>query len=298
MSKSTIEWTDLTWNVTTGCDKVSAGCKNCYAETIAKRFWKDRKFSDVQFHEDRLLQPLKWKKPQKIFVNSMSDLFHEKVTDEQLDRIFAVMALRPQHTFQVLTKRPQRMLAYFSQESTAERIRSKAFQLYMLGHKLGTPDAYTYWLYSEDGNKYFTHYKCPIPLVNVWLGVTTENQKTADERIPLLLQTPAAVRFLSCEPLLEDIELQFAEFVDGVGETSQIHWVIVGGESGHKARPCNLDWIRSIVVQCQLAEVPVFVKQLGRNPIEHFAKLALASKKGGDISEFPADLQIQEFPCS
>ena len=295
MTDTTIEWTDKTWNPTTGCDKISPGCAHCYAEGVAKRFWGDRKFSDVQFHEDRLLQPLSWKKPQRIFVNSMSDLFHKKVTDEQLDQIFAVMALTLRHTYQVLTKRPERMQNYLRSDAK-QRIRRTAVDI---GRKLNLTAAF---------EPYETcQYDWPLP--NVWLGVTTENQKTANERIPFLRHCPAAIRFLSCEPLLEPIEL-----FDVDGEVSLafqamyeremlfpadvIDWVIIGGESGHKARACKVDWIRSIVAQCQLAEVPVFVKQLGSYPVENFGKLELASKKGGDITEFPPELQIRQFPST
>lgn len=318
---SSIEWTDKTWNPVTGCNKVSEGCANCYAESVAKRFWGDRKFGDVQFHPERLEQPLKWRKPRWVFVNSMSDLWHESVTDEQLDQVFAVMALTPQHTYQVLTKRPERMLEYFSgaghrcYEPTPERVRQAAFDIS-----------------GED-----LHQKCDSdgfwPLKNCWLGVTCENQRTADERIPLLLQTPAAVRFLSCEPLLEKVDLDGIETTETTinaltgaeswmldlqpGEAGQMYekgvdWVIAGGESGSKARPCDIAWIRSIVEQCKAANVPCFVKQLGAYPIGHDGETSVIGKratpfgggawrrlesgKGNDPSEWPADLRVREYP--
>ncbi|MEW5856430.1 MAG: phage Gp37/Gp68 family protein [Cyanobacteriota bacterium] len=290
---TSIEWTDRTWNVVTGCTPISSGCKNCYAEGIAKRFWGDRKFSDVQFHEDRLLQPLSWKKPQKIFVNSMSDLFHEKVTDEQLDRIFAVMALAHWQTFQVLTKRPQRALDYLSARNVSFRIARAAW--YIKPHTIP----------SELQERIKPH------LPNVWLGVTCENQKTANERIPLLINTPAAVRFLSCEPLLEKINIQkffptysADEGTCGYEPNQPISWVIIGGESGHNARICHIDWIRSIVSQCQAADVQAFVKQLGSSPLQSqktetgftTSDIRLKNRKGGDTEEFPDDLKIREFP--
>ncbi len=252
MSQTTIEWTDKTWNPVTGCTKVSEGCARCYAETIANRFWGDRKFSDVQFHEDRLKAPATWKTPCKVFVNSMSDLFHESVTFKQIDQIFAVMATTNRHTFQVLTKRPERMLEYFTD--------------YL-------PDVGGLTVLHKGSARVAVDLSRSFPLPNVWLGVSVENQKAADERIPLLLRIPATVRFLSCEPLLEDIDIKdyLGEFwycpdceydwkeagamasgkkrLCGIceariikGETG-IHWVIIGGESGDKARRCYLDWV-------------------------------------------------------
>ena len=202
---SNIEWTDETCNPITGCKKVSPGCANGYAESIAKRFWGERKFTDVQFHPDRLKQPLKWRKPRMVFVNSMSDLFHDSVTDEQLDQMFAVMALTPQHTYQVLTKRPDRMLDYFDTDVETLRTRWVNASISMEAWEgIGQMSAWT-----EIVNAGW-------PLPNVWLGCTVENQATADHRIPLLLQTPSAVRFLSCEPLLEEIDI--SEFLNNFTE--------------------------------------------------------------------------------
>lgn len=270
---SIIEWTEQTWNPITGCNKVSPGCANCYAEGIAKRFWGDRKFSDVQFHPKRLGQPLKRKKSTMYFVNSMSDLFHEAVTFQQKLEIFSVISRTPQHTYQVLTKRPERMMNFMSD--------------------------------------YIASFG---PLPNLWLGVTVENQRTADERVPLLLQTPADVRFLSCEPLLEEIDLTgaFAE-IDGNGEpwaprcnpdgSNAIDWVIVGGESGPKSRPCDIAWIRSIVEQCKEAEVACFVKQLGSKPVETVTEglqwdWGPTTGKANNPDEWPQDLRVREFPRS
>jgi len=247
------------------------------------------------------------------------------------------MALTPQHSYQCLTKRPERMKEYLVDPSVADRIREKAFSLYLSGHKLGHPDAYTYWLYAQDG-KYFTHYKCPFPLINVWLGISIEDQKAANERIPLLLQTPAAVRFLSCEPLLGPIDLTCiggdsfgwgrhdalnglrylrANPTEGGCEwdtsvVARVGWVIVGGESGPGARPCDLAWIRSIVQQCQAAGTACFVKQLGSYPVGFEGDTSiignkaqpfgngswkrLSDSKGGNPSEWPEDLRVREFP--
>ena len=307
-----IQWTDETWNPVTGCNKVSAGCAHCYAEGIAKRFWGDRKFSDVQFHLERLEQPFRWRKPRMVFVNSMSDLFHESVTDDQLDQIFAVMALTPQHVYQVLTKRPKRMLEYMDGLTNAQG--GFRFAAEIIRSKWIVPSDLTdsrAWKLSEslhnDGGS------C-LPLQNVWMGVSVENQKAADDRIPLLLQTPAAVRFLSCEPLLESVSLQLIPdgkncigCGDGDHQLFECHhvlsnfpgWVIAGGESGPKARPCDVNWLRSIVAQCKAAKVPCFVKQLGSKPqglwVSRGENLAVTGK-GGDPSEWPEDLRVREFP--
>ncbi len=217
MNTSKIEWTDKTWNPVTGCTKVSQGCKNCYAERIHERFNGQGSFKKVLAHPERLDQPLKWKKPFKIFVNSMSDLFHEDVPFEFIMEVLFVIRKCPQHTFQILTKRPQRMLDFFTK-------------------------------YAECGAGH-----------NIWLGVSVEDQATADERIPLLLQVPAAVRFLSCEPLLWAIDLH----IDWLWCYSHINWIIAGGESGPGARPMHPDWAISIRDQCQVAGVPFFFKQWG-----------------------------------
>lgn len=263
MAKTKIEWTEKTWNPVTGCTKVSQGCKNCYAEVLAKRFWKDRKFTDVQCHPDRLEQPLHWRKPAKVFVNSMSDLFHESVPFEFIDKLFAIMHKAEKHTFQILTKRPERALQYILMAMHDEDCNYGGF--YDQLDKYGIPDA------------------TPMPN-NIWIGTSVEDQKTADERIPLLLQIPAAVRFLSCEPLLGEVKLKYIEKV-GVEEIctdyfnglkyradydyseaddwGKLHWVVCGGESGHGARPMHPDWARKLRDDCQAAGVPFFFKQWG-----------------------------------
>lgn len=236
-----IQWEDASWNPVTGCTKISQGCKNCYAERLAERFWGERKFTDVQLHPERLKDPLHWKKPRRVFVNSMSDLFHEDVPIEFVKDVWTVMLNAPQHTFHILTKRPNRMM--------------EAVDLIM-----------------RDGYGI---------LKNVWTGVSVEDQKAADERIPLLLQTPAAVRFVSCEPLLEPVSLYKlrygddwhwdslrgfqwrAHYRDYQAGTAKLDWVIVGGESGPNARPMHPDWAQSIRDQCLAAGVPFFFKQWG-----------------------------------
>ena len=236
----------------------------------------------------------------------MTDLFGEWVPDAWLDRAFAYMAIASQHTFQILTKRPERMKPYL-QSGAKQRIRRGAVDV---GRLLNLAP-----------ERYEPYETCDFdwPLSNIWLGTSVENQKAADDRIPSLLKTPAAVRFLSCEPLLESIDLrkylgicsgcQSCEFQGGhrIG-LSRINQAIVGGESGTGARPCHVDWIRSIVQQCQQSETAVFVKQLGSNPLltacyidgvaTTYQKLKLADRKGGDINEFPEDLQVRKFPIN
>ncbi|MCP5499276.1 MAG: phage Gp37/Gp68 family protein [Leptospiraceae bacterium] len=215
MSKSKIEWTEDTWNPTTGCNKVSPGCKNCYAETMAFRLramgvkgYEDG--FDLTLHENRITQPLRKRKPTTYFVNSMSDLFHKNVPFEFLDKVFETIENSEKHRFQILTKRPERMAKYFS-------IRT-------------IPD-------------------------NVWLGVSVEDKKHGLPRIDILRELGASIKFLSCEPLLEDLEKI---------NLSGIDWVIVGGESGHRARPMQKEWVENIKMQCERQDVPFFFKQWGQ----------------------------------
>jgi protein gp37 len=316
-----IEWTDATWNPIRGCSRVSEGCRNCYAEKVAYRFsgpgqpyeglatkvnghaaWT----AEVRFVEDHLLDPLKWGhvphhedtgiktrgkcecpgRPRRIFVNSMSDLFHENVPDEWIDRIFAVMALCPQHTFQVLTKRPERMLKYLTglccgriSDEVAELVEKHWHRDWIKG----MPRGFEWNVYGKIRTSGGVGDYWPLP--NVWLGVSVENQAAADERIPLLLQTPAGVRFISAEPLLGTVELcRYLGFqhedeigIENVDQSLHearalgmhdpwvrgLDWVICGGESGPGARPMHPDWARSLRDQCQAAGVPFFFKQWG-----------------------------------
>lgn len=211
---SAIEWTGFTWNPVTGCTKVSPGCKNCYAELMAKRLQRmgapgyENGFS-VTLHEERLAQPLSRKKPSTWFVNSMSDLFHERVPFTFIEKILHTIENAPQHTFQILTKRPERMERFFLRRQVPP---------------------------------------------NAWLGVSVEDRRYGLPRIPVLLRVQASVRFLSCEPLLEDL---------GTFDISGIHWVIAGGESGPRARSMHPDWARAIRDLCAAHDVPFFFKQWG-----------------------------------
>lgn len=197
--KTSIEWTEATWSPVTGCSKTSLGCKNCYAERLFPRAYPGRKFTDVQTHPNRLRQPLSWRKPKRIFVNSMSDLFHEDIPEEFIVEVFAVMACSSIHTFQVLTKRPTRMREVLSHPDFPNKIASAI----EVADWYGMYNVRDYDLMAAS----VIRNRQVWPLPEVWLGVSVENQETADERIPLLLQTPAAVRFLSCEPLLGPVDL-------------------------------------------------------------------------------------------
>jgi len=258
--KSKIEWTDATWNPVTGCTKVSAGCKFCYAERDFPRPYPSRAFSDVQTHPERLLQPLRWRRPRRIFVDSMSDLFHDAVPPQFLDQCFAVMALAHRHTFQILTKRPKRMRNYFDLS-------------YVTDLDLASISAEARIAHCAEGMGYVARIKGKtkgplqkFPFQNVWLGVSVEDQQTADERIPLLLQTPAAIRFVSYEPALGPLSFVSDVFKGrlrtGIRQ-ARVDWVIAGGESGPNARPSHPDWFRSVRDQCPSAGVPFFFKQWG-----------------------------------
>ena len=316
--KSKIEWTEDTWNPIAGCSIVSPGCHNCYAMRQAARFQSQPKYRGtiengrwtgrVNFHTPSLSIPLRKAQPTMYFVNSMSDLFHYNVADEWIDQIFAVMALCGQHTFQVLTKRAERMQEHVSHPSFP-------IDVYAAMEQIADEHDIADFLFDS------------WPLPNVWLGVSVEDQQRANERIPLLLETPAAVRFLSCEPLLGPMQLtgicsnptcfNALQYGPSWSPGTTIDWVIIGGESGPDARPCNIDWVGSIVDQCRSAGVHCFVKQLGANveacdvidAADHFpgpvklvpaarpnARVLLNDSKGGNPSEWPTALRVREMP--
>ena len=330
MEKHKIDWLNMpgfkgeTWNPIIGCSKVSAGCKNCYAEKMAFRInnmhprtgynnvisgkkWNGK----THFVESAIKKPLHWKKPRMIFVCSMSDLFHEDNSYSDINKVFKIMPLCRQHKFIILTKRPERAFNYFK-------------WLIEQAKKAGIDGPF-------------------LPLLHVYIGVTAENQEMANERIPILLTIPAAKRFLSIEPMLGEIDLSrflpeghwgqhptkgkmfypkyfmskcagcgwigSSEYWEGggpIGDTgdhfdlycpkcegqepdeidNNINWVICGGESGHKARPMHPDWVRSIRDQCKEANVPFFFKQMSQADFKDF--------KNRD--SFPVDLRIHEFP--
>ena len=251
MASTGIEWTDQVWNPVRGCSRVSPGCINCYAERFAARFCKPgmpfhgvvnptpsggRWVGDVNLIYDKLDEPRNWKTPRRVFVNSMSDLFHERVPDGFIGEVFSVMAVSQQHTFQVLTKRAHRMEQWF-----------------------GTWPAEEVMSYADDIGVGW-------PLPNVWLGVSVENQDYASERCFSLIESPAAVKFISAEPLIEDIDLTWVEDPiagGGYNILEQIDWVIVGCESGPRsqARPMEESWVRELRWQCRQHDTAFFYKQ-------------------------------------
>lgn len=259
---SKIAWTHRTWNPTVGCTRVSAGCEHCYAERMAWRLANNPKTAkdyrgvvtktshgsirwtgEVNQLDDRLFDPYTWSKPSLVFVNSMSDLFHESIDFDFPRKVWLVMKTTPQHTYQILTKRPEQV------------------RMGIITRALNSP-----------------------PLPNVWIGVSVENQQTANIRIPYLFRAASAsVRFLSVEPLLEQVELNVCD----------CDWVIIGGESGKDARPMKSDWARWIIDQCQRASVPVFFKQTGAVLAKAWG---LKDRKGADPSEWPNWCSIQEYP--
>ena len=389
MSDTTsIQWTDATWNPVRGCSVVSPGCTHCYAMKQAHRFsgagqayegltkltnggpvWTGK----VRLVPELLDWPLRWRgakaareegRPSRVFVNSMSDLFHDDVPDEFIDRVFAVMALAPRHTFQVLTKRPERMRRYFvddggdpeySLQERAYAIASIIGDFFDVASRraIGEPLINrAHGLEPDDDGEGISGGQTLLPLHNVHLGVSIEDQPRADERVHELLATPAAVRFLSVEPMLGAVDLLASPAGDVLSECDEcgssqdpscelcsgqprIDWCIVGGESGPSARPCEVDWIRSVVAQCRAAKVPVFCKQMGSHvrgdrtgfaieryqlkdgrwwvpPIlqsdsiklrEYCGSLRseaigfrLFDRKGGNPSEWPEVLRVLEFP--
>lgn len=242
VAQSSIEWTDSTWSPLTGCTKVSPGCDHCYAEAMHERFNGKGSFATVTLRPERLTQPLKWRKRRRIFVNSMSDLFHQDVPDEFIARVFAVMAATPRHTYQVLTKRHARMRSLLNNYGWWTRV--AAYQLE----------------YTDEPSPTQTQPN-GCALLNVWLGVSVEDQHWADIRIPALLGTPAAVRWISAEPLLGPADLMSVP--PRTGCIPALDWVVVGGESGPKARPMHPQWVRDLRDQCTAAGVPYFFKQWG-----------------------------------
>jgi len=270
--KTKIEWSDATWNPITGCTVLTPGCTNCYAMRLAGTRLRNHpsrrgltKMSkagpvwngEVRLNDYWLDQPLKWKRPRRVFVCAHGDLFHESIPDEWIDKVFAVMACAGNHTFQVLTKRPKRMCDAVARIGKPINILDR--QARLMGRTL----------------KFEGLGLVPWPLPNVWLGVSAERQIEADERVPLLLQTAAAVRFVSAEPLLEAIDFGrivrdalFAGKIFSDGKTHPIGWIIVGGESGPKHRPMEEQWARDIIADCETAGVAAFMKQMaGKAPI-------------------------------
>jgi len=318
-ARSTIEWTDASWTPIRArrhdipghqalgwhCQHVSEGCRNCYAEALNKRIGTgldfkpgNRDLIELFLDEKMLLDPVCWRNPRMIFVCSMTDIFSDFVKDEWIDRMFAVMALCPRHVFQVLTKRSERMLEYLTSangkklgipQSVAERRDHICVECFNINEQLSDPHIKMFLDKGWIVNRW--------PLPNVWLGVSCEDQETAYTRIPDLLATPAAVRFVSCEPMLGEIDLrglfkscpahdyEGGFCIQDCGNWNRLDWVICGGESGHTARPMHPAWARSLRDQCASASVPFFMKQM-----------RVDGKLVKDLERFPAELRIREFP--
>lgn len=348
MGDTSIQWTDKTWTplrakrldngkVGVHCVKVSAGCAHCYSETFNKRTLPNQGTGlpfthastaqvEVFIDEKILLQPLRWRTPKMVFVCSQTDLFAEFVDDWMIDRLLAVMALTPQHTYQILTKRPDRMRAHLSEPGRLMEIAEDACTVaFDASSKHGINDVAAVQWGGDPPVKLKTLPAWPLP--NVWLGVSAENQETL-KRAWILCETPAAMRFVSLEPLLEPVDLNKLELLHAgwrkeltIGR--YLDWVIVGGESGPGSRPFDVKWARHAVYQCRQAGVACFVKQMGSVPImpgcrqnhwdwggswghtpkfSNFSesppmwRIHLADRKGGDIEEWANDLRVREFP--
>ncbi|GAA2346637.1 phage Gp37/Gp68 family protein [Dactylosporangium salmoneum] len=306
-TNTSIEWTHqpgtvaATLNPTTGCDKISAGCDNCYALTMAKRLkgMGQAKYQNdgdprtsgpgfgVTVHEDVLTEPLRWRSPRTVFVNSMSDLFHARVPREFIQRFWAVMADTPQHTYQILTKRPERMARILTDRCECKsggHVDGVHFRSAMDWH--ATPHSPTY----VPGVK-STYHSAPWPLPNVWLGTSIELDKHTG-RADALRNTPAAVRFISAEPLLGPLPS-----LDLTG----IDWLILGGESGPSSRPVDIGWFRELIGKARSAGTAVFVKQLGAVWASEMCwggqLVSKTDKKGGDWKFWPDELRIREYPA-
>ncbi len=311
--KTKIQWTDASYNPIVGCRRTSPGCEKCYAERLsATRLSQNPKYKGLavmkptgpswtgktRFIPETLAQPVKWKRPRKIFVCDMADLFYEEVSNEHIAAVFGVMAAAPRHTFQILTKRAKRMREWF------QWIRK-------LSDEGPWTDCHMHALNEEakfNGDLSGPIHRLsegapgrPWPLPNVWLGVSAENQETADARIPELLATPAAIHYVSYEPALGPVN--FDEYLT----RSQSHlsdvlsWVICGGESGPGARPFDINWARTVIDECDNAGAAAFVKQLGANPYESTntnddRSLQLEDRKGGNMDEWPEHLRVRQFP--
>ena len=325
-----IAWTDQTWNPIRGCSRISEGCRNCYAEGVAARFsgpgqpyegmarrtnsgphWTGKVEMVPQHFDD----PIRWKRPRRIFVNSMSDLFHESLTNEQIAAVFGVMAAARRHTFQVLTKRAVRMREWFEWVATADtetgpwtHCHWEALRYEAANHPKG------------DGGP--VHCKSegkaddarPWPLPNVHLGISAEDQPNLDARWAELRRCPAAVRWVSAEPLLGPIDLRdylgtvprpasldprAASYPARIASPHRLDWVVVGGESGNRARSFDVDWARQLVRECKEAGIPAFVKQLGGAPFDStgvWESRDVIPLHGPPIEEWGEDFRVREFP--
>jgi protein gp37 len=340
MAETDIEWADRVWNFLRGCTMISPGCQHCYAMQQAHRFnyaggayegltemgpegprWN----GTVRFIKDKLREPLTVKAPKRWFVNSMSDLFHKDVEFDQIDQAFAIMAQTPHHTYQILTKRSETMRIYSNSVEALSPV-ERSMRMLRAQYK-GHPAEHVVLSGIDPANVG----PFPWPLPNVWLGVSVEDQVQANRRVQALLDTPAAVRWVSYEPALELVDLtnlsvigHSLDALEGEWYSSntgcavsdktdnRLDWIVVGGESGPHARPFNINWARFVVRQCKTAGVACFVKQVGAKPYacrestkgrfrDHVTCIDegfedIRDPKGGDMSEWPEDLRVREFP--
>lgn len=346
MGKTNIQWTTYSWNPirakhrVTGkigwhCTKPSVGCHECYSEALNIRLGTGERFLptakvDVFLDEKMLLEPTRWRTPRRIFVCSMTDLFGEFVEAKWIDRIFAIMAMCGYpwrgHTFQVLTKRAERMRDYVNDPETPERVAKEMMAI--------TAQQNGSRLTAEMIPNVPEHLVPKWPLANVWKGVSVEDERAARDRVPALLQTQATIRFVSCEPLLEHISLDMIggehpaepgiggawnalsgewwpawgdpakEYRERITGGPRLDLVIIGGESGRRARPFNLEWARSLIQQCRNHRVAPFLKQVGSNAWqgslpneEPEYRFLTRDLKGGDPTEWPNDIRVREFPA-
>jgi protein gp37 len=330
--ETSIEWTESSWNPIRGCSRISQGCVHCYAETQAARWSgpggpyeglineKRRWNGVVRMVPEHLTDPLRWSKPRKVFVNSMSDLFHESLSNEQIAAVFGVMAASPRHTFQVLTKRSERMVEWFKWADGEFAMSQRGIASAPCTHESVIRAAYSFieeacgeatakrllephWTKMKEVQD-SDHWRSLWPLPNVWVGVSVEDQRVA-ERVEHLSQVPAAVRWVSAEPLIGRLD------TDGP-EWAEVDWIVVGGESGPGARVCEAQWIYRILFEAEGYRTPVFVKQLGAaysDPVDGVAGAQLRvhadapqptrrlkHPKGGDMSEWPERLQVRQWP--
>lgn len=275
-----IEWTQATWSPVTGCTKISDGCRSCYIDRTPPFRMAGRRYTSnrigattgVQLHPERLQIPLHWRKPRRIFVCSLADLFHDEVPTDYIVDVFATIAQAPQHSFQVLTKRHARMRSLLSSDGFISHIYNRI------------PEQ------TREASRNFHHF------ANVELGVSVESQKWADVRIDALIEARLgqSLRWLSCEPLLGPLDL--------TRTLPRLDWVVIGGESGPNSRPMDPAWVRDILTQCRNAGVPAFVKQLGTAWAQDMSvggqSLFRLDKKGGDPQYWPADLRVREYPTA
>lgn len=332
-----ISWCDETWNLTRGCQRVSEGCRNCWAMKQANRMKGKRRkpgpyhdlvrLSDegpvwtgrARFVPEALEHPLRWRKPRRIAVSLMGDLFHEDITNEQIAAVFGVIAATPNHTYLVLTKRPERMAEWFRWIESPKHATCG-------GWAVSTSETCQCYVVNGQGLRLDCFEQAESwPLANVWLGISAEDQRTLAKRLPHLLATPAVCRWVSLEPLLGPVQLDHVDtefyarvddyyVVDALtgrnrdmgrpcADVPHLDWVVAGGESGQRARGANVEWFRTLRQACSLHGIPFHLKQLGAKPFTqpngrdlHQRPYPVSDSHGGVMDDWPPDLRVQEWP--